>query len=57
MSCVRGFVLAVAEKVRAAYLESATFNWPLFRNHGATAHWECWEAGVPEGAVTPSRWW
>ena len=52
MSYVWGFLVAVPEENKAAYIESAEKSWPLFRDYGATAHWECWEEDVPEGEVT-----
>lgn len=52
MAYVSGFVTPVPEENRQAYLASAELSWPLFRDYGATAHWECWEEDVPEGTLT-----
>lgn len=52
MSYVQGFVAAVPEANKQAYIDSAEAAWPLFEEYGALAHWECWEEDVPEGEVT-----
>ncbi|EPX85555.1 DUF1428 domain-containing protein [Salipiger mucosus] len=52
MSYVSGFMAAVPEENKAAYLESVRKSWPLFKEYGATGIRECWEDVVPEGEVT-----
>lgn len=52
MAYVSGFVTPVPEENREAYIQSAAEAWPLFREYGAVAHWECWEDHVPDGEVT-----
>ncbi|MBN8187075.1 MAG: DUF1428 domain-containing protein [Salipiger thiooxidans] len=52
MSYVSGFLTPVPGKNKDAYLASAQKSWPLFKDYGATAMRECWEADVPDGEVT-----
>ncbi|MGB0497017.1 MAG: DUF1428 domain-containing protein [Rubricella sp.] len=52
MSYIQGFVAAVPEANKQAYIDHAKAAWPFFRDLGATQMLECWEADVPEGEVT-----
>lgn len=52
MLYVDGFVVAVAEGDRAAYIDLARRAWALFRKYGALRNVECWEDDVPEGKIT-----
>ncbi|SNS46914.1 DUF1428 domain-containing protein [Tropicimonas sediminicola] len=52
MTYVAGFVQAVPEANKAAYLESARRAWPLFKDHGAVEMRECWGDAVPDGELT-----
>ena len=52
MTYVSGFLAAVPEENKSAYLASARKSWPLFRDYGATEMRECWEDLVPDGEVT-----
>lgn len=52
MGFVDGFVMAVPDGNREAFLAHATHFMQLFREYGATRVVECWGADVPEGEVT-----
>ncbi len=52
MAYVDGFVLAVPDANRAAYLRLAEIVAEVFRDHGALRVVECWGDDVPEGVVT-----
>ncbi|WP_425099759.1 DUF1428 domain-containing protein [Tropicibacter sp. S64] len=52
MSYVSGFLAAVPEANKDAYLEMAKASWPLFKDYGAVAMVENWEEDVPDGEVT-----
>ncbi|MBS0125295.1 DUF1428 domain-containing protein [Thetidibacter halocola] len=52
MTYVSGFLAAVPEANKEAYIDSARASWPLFRDYGALDQWECWEDAVPDGEVT-----
>jgi uncharacterized protein YbaA (DUF1428 family) len=49
---VDGFVAAVPDANRQAYLEHARFTAGVFRAHGALSVVECWGDDVPEGKLT-----
>lgn len=51
MTYVDGFVAAVPEGNREAYLKHAALMAPLFREFGALRVMECWADDVPEGKV------
>jgi len=52
MSYVDGFVAAVPNERKDAYLAHSEMAWPLFQEFGATAMWECWGDDVPDGELT-----
>ncbi|MCB1340394.1 MAG: DUF1428 domain-containing protein [Pseudooceanicola sp.] len=52
MSYVSGFVLPVPVANKEAYIATAKRAWPLFKEYGAVATYECWGDNVPEGKVT-----
>ncbi|MFN3825361.1 MAG: DUF1428 domain-containing protein [Pseudorhodobacter sp.] len=52
MDYVDGFVAAVPEANRQAYIEHARQAATMFRKLGATRVVECWGNDVPEGKVT-----
>jgi uncharacterized protein YbaA (DUF1428 family) len=52
MKYVDGFVAAVPQANRAAYLEHAKFAAKVFKEYGALNVVECWGDDVPEGKVT-----
>jgi uncharacterized protein YbaA (DUF1428 family) len=52
MSYIQGFLLAVPERNKAAYIGMTERVWPVFRDHGCLASQECWGDDVPEGKVT-----
>lgn len=49
---VDGFLLAVPEENKHAYIEMAQLGSTVFREHGATRYVECWGVDVPAGEVT-----
>ena len=55
MSYVDGFVAAVPDANRDAYIAFARKFDPLFIEHGATRVMECWGDDVPDGKVTDFR--
>lgn len=52
MSYVSGFLAAVPTANKEAYIASARAAWPLFKEYGAIAAYECWGDDVPDGEVT-----
>jgi uncharacterized protein YbaA (DUF1428 family) len=52
MPFVDGFIAAVPTANRAAYTAFTERAWPLFRDLGVLAVWECWGEDVPEGELT-----
>ena len=52
MPYVDGFVAAVPTARRDEYKRFAEKAWPIFRDLGAVAVWECWGDDVPEGEAT-----
>lgn len=52
MNYVDGFVLAVPNDKRAAYLELAERAAHVFKDHGALQVTECWGDDVPPGKLT-----
>jgi uncharacterized protein YbaA (DUF1428 family) len=55
MTYVSGFVVAVPETKRQAYIDTANAGIPLFREFGAQRQVEAWDDDVPEGKVTDFR--
>ena len=52
MNYVDGFVAAVPNANKEAYLEHAKLAASIFREHGALQVVECWGDDVPEGKLT-----
>jgi uncharacterized protein YbaA (DUF1428 family) len=52
MSYIDGFVAAVPQENKQAYLDHASEARSLFKDHGATRMVEKWGDDVPEGKVT-----
>jgi uncharacterized protein YbaA (DUF1428 family) len=52
MHYIDGFVAAVSDAQRDAYIRHATEAAKLFREHGALRVVECWGDDVPEGKLT-----
>ncbi len=52
MSYIDGFVAAVPDANREAYVRLATAAAQVFREHGALRIVECWGDDVPEGKLT-----
>lgn len=52
MAYVDGFLLAVPDANREAYLHLAEIAAEVFRDHGALRVVECWGDDVPDGVVT-----
>ena len=52
---VTGFVLAVPEGNRQAYIDVAEKFWPIVKEFGALSQVECWEADVEDGKTTDFR--
>lgn len=55
MTYVAGFVVAVPETKRQAYVDMANAGISLFREFGAQRQVEAWDDNVPEGKVTDFR--
>jgi uncharacterized protein YbaA (DUF1428 family) len=55
MTYIEGFVVAVPEGNRGAYLKHAASAAPIFLDIGVRRHIETWESDVPEGKVTDFR--
>ena len=52
MTYYSGFVLAVPDANRQAYISHARKTWPMFKKHGALRMVETWGDDVPKGKVT-----
>ena len=52
---VNGFILAVPESNKQAYIDVAKKFWPLAKEFGALTQVECWEADVKDGHTTDFR--
>ena len=52
MAYVDGYVAAVPDANKQAYLEVAAKMAVLFKKHGAIRTMECWQNDVPEGKLT-----
>jgi uncharacterized protein YbaA (DUF1428 family) len=52
MSYVDGFVMAVPNANKQAFIEHAKTFDPVFMEHGATRVLECWADDVPDGTLT-----
>lgn len=55
MNYVDGFLAAVPDDKKDAYLEHARFAADIFKEFGAERVVECWEDDVPDGKVTDFR--
>ena len=55
MAYIDGFVAAIPNTNKEAYRTFAEKAWPIFRDLGAVAVWECWGDEVPDGEVTSFR--
>jgi len=55
MTYVDGFIAAVPDDRKDAYLEHAKFAADIFKEFGAERIVECWEDDVPDGKVTDFR--
>lgn len=55
MSYVDGFLAAVPDEKKDAYLEHAKIAADIFKEFGAERIVECWEDDVPDGKVTDFR--
>ena len=55
MSYVDGFLAAVPDDKKDAYLQHARFAADIFKEFGAERIVECWEDDVPDGKVTDFR--
>ena len=55
MSCIDGFVIAVPDANREAFIEHAKRFDAMFLEFGATRVVECWGIEVPEGKLTDFR--
>lgn len=52
MSYIDGFVAAVPKANLDAYQSHVKSTWPIFKDLGALAMWECWGDDVPDGKAT-----
>jgi uncharacterized protein YbaA (DUF1428 family) len=52
MAYVDGFVMAVPNANKQAFIEHAKTFDPVFMEHGATRVLECWADDVPDGTLT-----
>ena len=52
MPYIDGFLIPVPHANKEAYRAVAERFWPVFRDHGALAVWECWGDDVPDGEIT-----
>lgn len=52
MAYVDGFVAAVPNDNKQAFIDHAKATGPVFKDHGAVAVIDCWGDDVPDGAVT-----
>ncbi|MXO63563.1 DUF1428 domain-containing protein [Qipengyuania oceanensis] len=55
MTYVSGFVAAVPEGNKQAYIDLAHRFWELAEEFGALSQVECWEDDVPDGKTTDMR--
>lgn len=55
MTYYSGFVLAVPEANREAYVDMARSAWPMFERYGALRMVETWGVDVPDGKLTDFR--
>lgn len=55
MTYVTGFVIAVPEGNKQAYVEIAEKFWEIAKEFGARGHVECWESDVKDGHTTDFR--
>jgi len=55
MTYFSGFVLAVPEANRKAYVDHARKSWPFFTKYGALRMIENWGVDVPDGKLTDFR--
>ena len=55
MTYITGFVLAVPEDSKQAYIDTAEKFWTLAKDFGALNQVECWEADVKDGHTTDFR--
>ncbi|NVD46053.1 DUF1428 domain-containing protein [Qipengyuania atrilutea] len=55
MPYVNGFVLAVPEDSKQAYIDTAEKFWTLAHEFGAISQVECWEVDVKDGHTTDFR--
>ncbi len=52
MAYIDGFLAAVPDENRDAFVAHAKRSWPIFQDLGALAQWECWGDQIPDGEVT-----
>lgn len=52
---VNGFIVAVPEGNKAAYIDVAERFWELVKEYGALSQVECWESDVKDGHTTDFR--
>lgn len=52
MPYLDGFVAAAPSARKEDYIAYAQKFWPIMKDHGALAMWECWGDDVPEGELT-----
>ena len=52
MPYIDGFLLAVPADNKDTYKQFSEQTWPMFKEFGAVAMWECWGDDVPHGKVT-----
>ena len=52
MAYIDGFLAAVPNGNKEKYRSFAEKAWPIFKELGAVAMWECWGNDVPEGELT-----
>ncbi|MGH8116899.1 MAG: DUF1428 domain-containing protein [Rhodanobacteraceae bacterium] len=55
MPYIDGFVIAVPNANKSAFIEMARKSDPVFMEYGATRVFECWGEDVPVGKVTDFR--
>ena len=52
MSYVDGYLLAVPLARKEEYKAHAEAAWPIYKDYGAIAFYECWGDDVPDGQIT-----
>lgn len=52
MSYVTGFLLAVPEANKEAYVRASEEGWAIFSKHGCLGHMEAWGDNIPDGETT-----